>query len=700
MISAREIWSRLPRLLRPSRRRDLAYVLSQAEPEAPLADRIAWLESLVGWIGSSTVHKHEFDADRGHLQTVRVRFILHLLERNPEWKTGVSATLRSILAETSALELFCQTGLTEKQGFFSEGFTRLQRRFLPRPPRDTDAAEFFARVFRAESDAVWIENLSPEIVAQLMALVEHGASDDAAIYASLREAVAEALVVLATQIAGLGLSPQIRARLQGLKPSDSPFLGVSRALDRVVARYRDAGRLTSSDLGALAECLKEIERSRAAIATIFNHLEESGVSVNLVYDLESGTSALRRTELLLRILIPGAEAARGALVTSFLAQLVRENLANRRVRDFLRSHLHLLSRKIVERAGDSGEHYITRSSSEYFKMLRSAAGGGFITVFTTLFKFAIPYLSPAIFFDAVLYCTNYAGSFVLMQFLGFSLATKQGPMTASALAGKLRDIDKEGGVDAFVDEVCRATRSQFAAAMGNVFMAIPVSIVVDCLVRAVLGHHTLTVTKSLATIDSLNPWKSLTIPLAALTGVLLWGSSLVAGGLENWAVFHKIPEAIAGHRRLRRVFGDERARKLAEWFMHNISGFGGAVSAGILLGVTPAMGHFFGLPIDVRHVTLSSSAVAFAGTALLHAGAPVTILVGPLAGVLVIGLLNFGVSYAMALFVATRARDIRPAGVRDLLVAILRRFRASPREFFLPPKEPPSYDPGAVVEYF
>jgi site-specific recombinase len=56
-------------------------------------------------------------------------------------------------------------------------------------------------------------------------------------------------------------------------------------------------------------------------------------------------------------------------------------------------------------------------------------------------------------------------------------------------------------------------------------------------------------------------------------------------------------------------------------------------------------------------------------------------------GIAVIGLLNFGVSFALALFVALRARDVPRGERRTLPVAVLRRFLRRPLEFFYPPRE-------------
>ncbi len=51
-----------------------------------------------------------------------------------------------------------------------------------------------------------------------------------------------------------------------------------------------------------------------------------------------------------------------------------------------------------------------------------------------------------------------------------------------------------------------------------------------------------------------------------------------------------------------------------------------------------------------------------------------------------VGALNFGVSFALALWVAFRARDVRASQQVKLLFAVLARFRARPLDFIRAPK--------------
>ena len=56
-------------------------------------------------------------------------------------------------------------------------------------------------------------------------------------------------------------------------------------------------------------------------------------------------------------------------------------------------------------------------------------------------------------------------------------------------------------------------------------------------------------------------------------------------------------------------------------------------------------------------------------------------------GIAVIGLMNFGVSFALALLVALRAREVSNQQRLGLAVAVLRRFLRHPFRFVFPPRD-------------
>jgi site-specific recombinase len=132
------------------------------------------------------------------------------------------------------------------------------------------------------------------------------------------------------------------------------------------------------------------------------------------------------------------------------------------------------------------------------------------------------------------------------------------------------------------------------------------------------------------------------------------------------------------------VFGPTRTRGLAHWLQHNIAGLAGNISLGMMLGIVPEIAAFFGLPLDVRHVTLSTgqATAAFATLGVAHLWTSATIWV--VVGILGIGAFNILISFGLALLVAVRARNVRAPEQGLFIQAVFRRLLRAPLSFILP----------------
>ena len=126
-------------------------------------------------------------------------------------------------------------------------------------------------------------------------------------------------------------------------------------------------------------------------------------------------------------------------------------------------------------------------------------------------------------------------------------------------------------------------------------------------------------------------------------------------------------------------------RRVAAYVEDNLGALAGNLIFGFLLGGTTVFGTLFGLPIDIRHVAFSS---AFVGIAFVGLdGTPdLWLILWAASGVAAIGLINLSVSFALALNVALRSRQVSDTPWRMICGAVLRRFFRQPRDFFLPPK--------------
>ncbi len=635
----------------------LRVLLAKLKPDALFEDQLTAVEQL----GRFIVAGPHVPGVAGGDALARLEMLVVALERIPNARKRFQATLYSVLSQTRGIKLFGEIGLPNDRGLWAETTDRLARRFLPEAPAPHELWRLANTILRKLDDLKW---LGPTADHLLHRLAEAGG--DA--WDPLRSSMMDAISLLTTRIAAIGMSEAFRSRAVETGVRESPLFHLTRA--------------KPAEMPAL------IEASRTHLDHVRNALEETGVSIDVVYSIDSIERGLSRIELLLPFVDANDDIEPTYEIRAVIAAVGRGLAGGRSFTQLMADNMRLLARKVIERAGRTGEHYVTSSRSEYFKMMTSAMGGGLLTLGTAVLKFLVKWGEFSPFLDGLLSSVVYAGSFVIMQLLGFTLATKQPSMTAAALAGTIRNRSGAGRLDELVPLIARIARSQFAAAIGNVSAVIVAALLFDVLYASATGHSFLDEATSIKTVESFdpNPFNSGTIFYGFLTGVILWTSSLFAGWFENWVVYRRLPEAIRHHRWGKRV-GQARMDRWARFIERQAAGFGGSVSLGVMLAFVPIMGKFFGLPLDVRHITLSTGSLTLSASS---AGVE-TLGTGPFiwacVGIAVIGLLNFGVSFTLALIVALRARDVPSSEQTSLPGAVFRRFLRRPWDFFYPPKD-------------
>lgn len=697
----------LPDAARTRALRKLHALCSALDSEAPHPDRLGQLEAVARWVGErGKIPPVEDGEPADRPQVNRFRVLVRALEEFDAVALRFRAVLSVTLAECSALGMLARSGLPAERGLLGETMDRLSRSVLPEPVDEWDLGQFLARCFPSRRDADWLSTLPAPLVARFVralapadakatpnALLPRAASP----FDALTRDASEALSLIALRVGAVGLYEAIRVRSPRKPVRSSPFFLLPGAVDALAARL---GSGDAEDLAhAKQACLTQITACESTVAAVIHNLEHSGVSIDVVYRLELISKNLARLTAIVERVSDDDPLERYAGTKRLLISLLEARRKERALGEIITSNLHLLARKIIERAGETGEHYITSSRAEWVRMLLSAGGGGVLTCGTTALKYLISWAHFAPFVEGALSAANYAGSFVLMQFLGFTLATKQPSMTAAALAGSMRASAGEKDLSGLVTTIARITRSQLAAAVGNIGLVIPTALVFHTVYESHFGRPFLDEETATYILHSLHPTESGTVFFAALTGVLLWSSSVGAGWLENWAVYRRLPEAIAEHR-IGRFIGRRTTAFFARAFSRNIAGIGGNTTLGVLLGMTPVIGKFFGLPLDVRHVTLSTGALTLAvcalgGETLFSAEFRAAAL-----GIGIIGALNFGVSFVLALLVALRAREVSHRDHLRMWASVIVTFLKSPLQFILPPAAPdatPVHGPVSVM---
>jgi site-specific recombinase len=694
---------------------DLTALINAADANAPLPERHLWLVRLMEWLrhaprqALTAAAPQSLSAPmplppenlpsplerRTPLPVLRLRHLLNQCDRQPALRDKLSALMQAFWRDIDAASLYGDFGFGTRRSLASEVHTRLRERLLPGTPDTRELAALFGLLCKPE-DASWVVALDAATFERAAALL--GPSQ-----AQAQSALLEAITILVSAVHGSGFSPPLRRRMDAAALQGEPFRELTGAATELRLAVQDQRHDDALREAAYLRAL--LDACRRAATSVMPHLEEFGVSVNIVFELEQLQARCTRIEQLLNCVItpePVTEARR------LLADLLHSLGEMRGLRALLAQHYSLLARQVAERSAETGEAYITTNRLEHRQMLRRAAGGGIVIAGTTLGKFALGALALSAFWAGWWAGVLYAGSFVLIMLLHWTLATKQPAMTAPALATSLAAIQdpapESGGsnerldsasrvdqngdaaIAAFVDRVAQLIRSQTAGVIGNLALCGPIVLLLQVAAQLVFGAPLVGEQDAQRVLQNL----SLLSPCAfyaAFTGVLLFASSLIAGWAENWFVFHRLDSAIAWNPRIVSRLGSARAQRWSRWWRTHISGLAANISLGLMLGLVPALAGFVGLPLEVRHVTLSTGQLA----AALGALGPGMLLDDAfwwcVLGIVAIGILNLSVSFGLAFTVALRSRGLRVRQRQRIGQALWRRFRQAPLSFFWPPKE-------------
>lgn len=662
-------------------RAQLDVLLSQARPEAPLEERLLWLARFLQWLRFESALDTQQELQPHRLPVARLRFLLRILDRNEKWKSTLARTLRYTLRDVRATELFSETGLPTEYGLLGELTERVLIKLLPSRPFNNLLSDSFSQLFPFDSDARWVEAIDESTFSKLVQLINFDEHPYEPEWDAFSSEMREALIYLVTQIAAIGLSPGIRSRL-GVQPLRGlPFF----SLTTVTNDFLDA--LKSKDPVLVSACshhlLERLDQSEKLRKDVLVHLNEYGVSTGIVYQLEKLKRYTRRSRILVQIL--ASRNLDSGLITQFAANLIEENLSRLRVRDLLRQSLSLLAQKVVDRNVKTGDHYITRTREQFFDLFQRALGGGAITSFTVYVKIFIGSIGLPQFLTGVLAGTNYALSFVIIQLSGCTLGTKQAAATAPALASQMDNLQKRANLEALLDEIVNLIRSQFSSILGNVLAVFPTAFVVNALFTYLGKSSLVSKAKAIKLVSDLDVFGPSFI-FASFTGVLLWLSSLIAGWIDNFFVYHRLGLALSRHITLTMAFGEEGAKKISDFFAQNIAGLAGSISLGFLLGLMPHLMQSLDIPLDIRHVTLAAGNLASTLPVLGISSVGTFEFWRAACGIALIGIANVGVSFYLAFVIAIRAKSLKAFERKQIYAGLWRRFIKRPFDFFLPPK--------------
>jgi site-specific recombinase len=649
-------------------------------------DHVSLWIALVNTVRPSRAHRTD-DAVAALSELTR------MLADAPGSRQALRSALLKLFVDHKQTSLYVTSGLLPSTGFFSETARRISHRLLPDVVSPAYLKDLLTVIFRRKEDEIWVGAVPDEVWAGFFhTLLDNGEdthNGGKSTPIALSEML-EALRILSYHVSAIGLNPELVRVDPQLEELESPFLAQNTEVVAYLEAYRewwDNPAATFGDKEAhlgvmLDQCQEVLQRVRRRASRL-------GTSLTLTFTLERLRQHLGRIHELLGLL---HELRRTRAIVSLLPQVVTlfkravyAECRKNRLSDYWSTNVGLLSRRMTESASKRGEKFITTTRREYFGMLGSAALGGFIIAFMSAFKIVLGAQQLAPLTEALCFCLNYGIGFALIHFLGGTVATKQPAMTANAIAASIGEIrGKTGDLENLATVVVRALRSQFAAIVGNLGLSIPVAILFSFAFQHFAGHYFIDTTKADLLFGSVDPLSGAPF-FAAIAGVCLFLSGLIAAYYDNLTAYNRIPERLAQLRWPRRLFGEALSRRFTTYVENNLGALAGNFFFGFLLGGTTALGTLFGLPLDIRHIAFSSAFVGYAAAAYDFV-VPIGLIGVTALGIFLIGLMNLLVSFTLALYVAMRSRGITFAQGRVLTTLVLRRFFSHPLDFIFPPR--------------
>jgi site-specific recombinase len=622
------------------------------------------------------------------VQTVDLQPLISLLVENQSYRKELSVYLKVIFKNRKFNKIFSDAAILRDVDFIFEVRKRILAKFLPYQPQKQTLEYVLNQVFYLANDSIWIAKIPFNQLEELYDLLEFGS-----IYESVEpnSALSELLIamhLITQRISGRAMETDVIKMVPEFDDLESPFSAFEKELFLIEDQIRNLEKhyIASGDL-SFAHLLVLLRHCEGFVEKAFRNSSKYGISLRVNQNLLKIKQQLQRLKFLLSLLKVEKEADIKDNGILMALKLIKFNCYKNNVRKFIAESIQLISYEITQHTAKTGEKYITESRSEYFKMFWNALGGGFIVGFLCIIKVLLSKIDTSIFGHAFLYSMNYAFGFIAIYLMGYTLATKQPAMTASALIKALEEgVSKQGNnkqkYNAFAILFARVFRSQFIAFIGNVIMAFPVSLFGIWFIDYIFGYN-IASSKWGTLLNDLSPIHSLAIFHAAIAGVFLFLSGIISGSVANRDKHNQVYFRIAEHPLLKKSFGKTRTLKFSALYEQKWAGIVSNFWFGIFMGTTASLGLFFGLNLDIRHITFASGNLALG---LYGANFQVSdsMLFWGIFGIGIIGLVNFMVSFSLSLGLAFRSRAIPLFELRFITASIWNHFKSKPFSFFFP----------------
>ncbi|MDG4945148.1 site-specific recombinase [Weeksellaceae bacterium KMM 9713] len=613
--------------------------------------------------------------------------LIKILEENPDYKESFKNYLDTLFKDRFFTEMITDVGLPSEESFGREFRKRLTDKILPETSDSRKMRYLFKQVFHQKNDFQWVTTIDYNQLVRLFDVLEVPEIDTSFEQEGSMWQIYYSVVVIALRASGSALEKDIVNLTPSYQNKNSPFVALYREIEDLWDKASSNNELKSKDDEDYKQIYVLLQQCKNYLAKAYKGSETYGITLQTNRDINRIREQLKRIELMLPLLVKEEEDIKNIKLTHLFYILMEIHSSRKKLMEFVSDSTRLVASEISSHKAKTGEKYISSSVKEYWKMLYTALGGGFIVGILCIIKLLLTDLQVSDFGHAFFYSLNYSIGFMVLYLMGFTLATKQPAMTASTLVDLIEkginlDVKARYRYKAFAVYFSHLFRTQFIAFVGNVVMAMIVASLGVYIIYLLTGND-ITIKAWPKLLYDLNPTTSKALFHAGIAGVFLFVSGIIAGQVANRNKFYGISKRLADNPTLKWTFGLRRAEKLKTWYDNKWAGVISNLWFGVFMGSTASIGVFLGLDLDIRHITFAAGNF---GLALFGSQAELSVETWfwSILGIGLIGFMNFIVSFGLSLLLAFKSKNVPLRELKPLSLSVIQEIKTDPWSFFFP----------------
>lgn len=608
--------------------------------------------------------------------------VLNYFKGNPVLTENFRLYLYNIFEDRPFNLSLTEANILSENAFFPELRKRILNKILPPVEHEKTVWYMVDNIsFKPKEDLQYLHNLPENEIDEFLNIL--GISDFIQ-KPKVKNELIFSMNILSWRVTGMALEVEVVRMAPEYRNFDNPFLALQNELEALAEDFKTNPDIQLHSKDSHYKQIKiYIQQCLEFVNIAFKNSSKYGISGKINQSLLKIRQQTQRIFEIVQLLVIDNERDVTVKSKHLIFNILRYKSHKNNISELFNDSTRMISHLITNHTAETGTHYITSNRKQYMKMFYKASGGGIIVGALCVLKLLYGYMPGSDFFHAFLYSLNYAMGFIMIYLMGFTLATKQPAMTAATMTKVLSEQGntKRNNTE-FADLVSKLFRSQFIAFVGNVLLAFPIAMIIIYGLDVFFSQN-LAAEKSEKLLKDLDPFNSKAIFHASIAGFYLFISGIISGNIGNNSIFFQIPARIAKNQSIKRVFGAKFAKSLSKYYAKNWAGIVSNFWFGVFLGATAPVGLFFGLDLDIRHITFAAGNFALGLYGNDFTVDSYTFWIALLT-VFIIGFFNFLVSFSLSMFLAFRSRKMNFDEVREIYKEIFRYFVKHPLRFFIP----------------